>query len=208
MHGVPCPGYSRPFAFRFQSGHNASTILPENRFREDQHREEVLQRSAAPSTSDVTGMPFIHQVLFGKDDKRLRSLSTLDYQSLRQNNNIERVSLRAQCLEPDWEAESVQFFMTQQVIPAQPGFHPGHFDFLPALYLSDPEDSCLKLAIHSVAYLTMYYHSKSMRFYYQAFHAYGSTLRSIRGALHSDLGNKLHDNILAAVLLLNIFHVG
>jgi hypothetical protein len=105
---------------------------------------------------------------------------------------------------PCLEWQSLCYFFHQHVLHVERSPCEGHLAFFPELYQERGDDPCLKNAILSVSYLTLYNTSGVEQLHVNARKHYGAALTSLITTLNSkELA--LRDEIIAASLFLSMF---
>ncbi|KAF5011615.1 hypothetical protein FDECE_2278 [Fusarium decemcellulare] len=105
--------------------------------------------------------------------------------------------------QPSFEDESVSFFVQEHCVNPGPGVFRGHLDFLPDMYRSSSNDSCLRPALLAAAYISLSRHYKSSTLYVTARNHYGAALRAVNRDL-SAKSNTLKDETLVSLMFLGM----
>ena len=107
---------------------------------------------------------------------------------------------------PCLEWQSLCYFFHQHVLPTQRSPCEGHLEFLPELYQEKGSDPCLRHAILSVSYLSLFNTARVNELYVNARKHYGVALKSLTAAL-SNKETSGQDETFAAALFLSMFIV-
>ena len=110
-------------------------------------------------------------------------------------------------LPADWTQSAITSFFSQFVIPiGKPVRLAGFLDFLPKMYVSQPEESVVSTAVKAIALANLANRSSMRSFQVQATVAYGDTLRKLQCALHDPVEAK-SDETLTTLLLIRCYEV-
>ncbi|KAB8256536.1 hypothetical protein BDV32DRAFT_153158 [Aspergillus pseudonomiae] len=184
--GRKCIGYPDSFKFRFYDStsfqNEASTPLRPGHVRETPATaQEGKRRDPSVVTVQATGHD--HR----KSPLKLQSPSV------------------PQCLSiASWELWPLSYFFHQHVLIVHRSPCGGHLAFLPDLYREKGSEPCLKHAVLSVAYLTLFNSNRSPLLWTQARTNYSTALVALAASLNTP-ESAARDEVFAACLLLSMF---
>ncbi|PYH89338.1 hypothetical protein BO71DRAFT_363713 [Aspergillus ellipticus CBS 707.79] len=117
---------------------------------------------------------------------------------------LTRSSSPPTAITPCLEWQSLCYFFHQHVLHTHRSPCEGHLAFLPELYQERGTDPCLRNAILSVSYLSLFNASRMDELYVNARKHYGAALKGLTQALSNDEASTL-DETFAAALFLSMF---
>lgn len=176
IYGKECTGYPSSFAFR--------TYKPTGQ------EAHPSKSNALPGSEENAIQPRLE----------VRARRSSGPNGLTFSNSVPRSPVP--CLE--WQ--SLCYFFHQHVLPVSKSPCEGHLAFFPELYQEKGDDPCLRNAILSVSYLTLFNTSGVQQLQIHARKHYGAALNSLIATLNSN-ELALRDEIVAASLFLSMFIV-
>ncbi|PYI07727.1 hypothetical protein BO78DRAFT_365988 [Aspergillus sclerotiicarbonarius CBS 121057] len=180
-----CTGYPDAFAFRQYK----TTKDPQPGKAVTRKRAKKAAESDQP-TSGATSPSLMEQ---GETDTRLVP-----------TKSPSRPPSPPAAITPCLEWQSLCYFFHQHVMPTQKSPCEGHLEFLPELYQEKGNDPCLRHAVLSVSYLSLFNTARVNELYVNARKHYGIALKSLTTALNSK-ETSTQDETFAAALFLSMF---
>ncbi|RAK95286.1 Zn(II)2Cys6 transcription factor [Aspergillus ibericus CBS 121593] len=180
-----CTGYPDAFAFRQYK----ATKDPQP------GKVAIRKRAKKPAQSDQSASGPTSPSLIEQGEAGTRLVLT---------NSSPRAPSPPAAITPCLEWQSLCYFFHQHVLPTQKSPCEGHLEFLPELFQEKGNDPCLRHALLSVSYLSLYNTARLNELYVNARKHYGIALKSLTTALNGTETSS-QDETFAAALFLSMF---